>query len=252
MEKIKFQKNDNIFDATITFIKTGVAKIVFSSSLPSKQNYLSGFYLLNENNLCVMGDYTSFTTEYHEPDKENKTCYISTGEVYVEPVVPEPEPIPEPTEEELAAQKLAEFEYAKQNKIAEMSNECERNIESGIPLNGKNYSYTVQDQSNILNAMNLAKETKLEIPYHADDESCSLYSYDVLANIYMQEQINLTKNQTYFNQLKLYIKSMIDVEDIDVVNAIYYGTELMGEYLDTYKAIMEQSEKVIQKLVSLN
>jgi len=64
--------------------------------------------------------------------------------------------------------------------------------------------------------------------------------------------MNLTKNQTYFNQLKLYIESVTDVKDIDLIKNIYYGTDLTGKYLDKYNEIMTQSEKVIQKLVSIN
>ena len=153
----------------------------------------------------------------------------------------------------MAAQKLAEFNIEKENKIYEMRSACETTIEKGITTSeGTTYSYTVQDQSNILNAMNLAKSTGLEVPYHADGESCSLYTYDDITSIYMQEQMNLTKNQTYFNQLKLYIESVADVEDIDLIKNIYYGTDLTGKYLDKYNEIMTQSEKVIQKLVSIN
>lgn len=251
MEIIKFKNNDNIIEATLLPVKEGVVKLIFTS-IPEKSIYLSGFNLLNEHNYAIMGDYASYTTEYKITDEEN-TCYISTGEVYVEPVIPEPEPIPEPTEEELAAQKLAEFKMEKENKIYEVRDACETTIKNGITTSdGKKYSYTVQDQSNILNAMNLAKATGLEVPYHADGESCSLYTYDDIASIYMQEQMNLTKNQTYFNQLKLYIESVTDVKDIDLIKNIYYGTDLTGKYLDKYNEIMAQSEKVIQKLVSTN
>ena len=251
MEKIRFLNNDTIYDVQLSFLRENIVKIKFTS-IPSEKFYLSGFKLLNEHNLSVMGDFSLFTTKYKDTDEEN-TIYLSTGEIYVEPVVPEPEPIPEQTEEELAAQKLAEFNIEKENKIYEMRSACETTIEKGITTSeGTTYSYTVQDQSNILNAMNLAKSTGLEVPYHADGESCSLYTYDDITSIYMQEQMNLTKNQTYFNQLKLYIESVADVEDIDLIKNIYYGTDLTGKYLDKYNEIMTQSEKVIQKLVSIN
>lgn len=251
MEKIRFLNNDTIYDVQLSFLRENIVKIQFTS-IPSEKFYLSGFKLLNEHNLSVMGDFSLFTTKYKDTDEEN-TIYLSTGEVYVEPVVPDPEPIPEPTEEELAAQKLAEFNMEKENKIYEMRDACETTIENGITTSeGKTYSYTVQDQSNILNAMNLAKSTGLEVPYHADGESCSLYTYDDIASIYMQEQMNLTKNQTYFNQLKLYIESVTNVKDIDLIKNIYYGTDLTGKYSDKYNEIMTQSEKVIQKLVSIN
>lgn len=250
MEKIKFLKDSMLYTCDLTPIKNGVYKIT-SDTLPAENVVLSGFEILNENNFSVMSDCSNFTTKYKESD--GNSIYVSTGEIYVEPAVPDPEPIPEPTEEELAAQKLAEFNIEKENKIYEMRSACETTIEKGITTSdGKKYSYTVQDQSNILNAMNLAKATGLEVPYHADGESCSLYTYDDIASIYIQEQMNLTKNQTYFNQLKLYIESVTDVKDIDLIKNIYYGTDLTGKYLDKYNEIMVQSEKVIQELVSTN
>ena len=68
----------------------------------------------------------------------------------------------------------------------------------------------------------------------------------------MMEQMNITTNQTYFNQMKLYVLSITDTNDIDKVNKIKYGDELTGEYLVKYNEIIEQSNKVMQKLISLN
>ena len=69
---------------------------------------MSGFKLLNEHNLSVMGNFSLFTTKYKDTDEEN-TIYLSTGEVYVEPENVTSEPI-ELTEEE-------KVELEKQNKI---------------------------------------------------------------------------------------------------------------------------------------
>ena len=130
--------------------------------------------------------------------------------------------------------------------------DCEAVIENGVEVNGKHYSYTVQDQSNMLNAMNLAKETGMEVPYHADGESCSLYDYGAISAIYIQETMNLTTNQTYFNQLKLYILSISDVDKTDDIAAIKYGDKLTGEFLNKYNEIMSQSKKIVEKVVTLN
>ena len=196
------------------------------------------------------------TIKYKDSAEDEKNVfYISNGEIYVEPTPVEPEeptpPIPERelTEEEKAALKEQEFLNAKSYKIDEMSNACEKAIENGVIVGGKAYSYTVQDQSNMLSIVNMAKETGMEVPYHANGEACTLYDYSSIAEIYMEEQMNLMKNQTYFNQLKLYINSITDVNELDTVNGIYYGTKLQGEYLDTYNKIIAQSEQIMSKLV---
>ena len=150
-----------------------------------------------------------------------------------------------PTEEELQA----EFESAKQNKIAELSSACQSAIYAGVDVGEKHYSYTLQDQKNLEDAITIASQTALEVPYHADGESCSLYSYIGLQQIYIAEQINLTQHTTYFNQMKQYIiDTFTDRSMIEDLQGIVYGTELTGTYLDTYNAIMEQSTLIMNTL----
>lgn len=151
-----------------------------------------------------------------------------------------------PTEEELQSQ----LEMIKQDKISELSSACESAIQKGVDVNGKHYSYTLQDQSNLENAINISSQTGLDIPYHADGESCALYSLAQLQEVYVAEQVNLTKNQTYFNQMKQYIlDTFTDINMINELNAIYYGTELVGEYLDSYNNIIEQSTLIVQAFI---
>lgn len=251
MDKLKFNKNETISIGKLSYISDDIYKLEVENI--TEDIALSGFYLLNENNDEIMGDYSKFTTKYKSTDEDN-TYYISTGVVYTEPEKKEPEKEPEKvlTEEEIAEKKKLVLKFTKNNKIFEMSNACEAVIENGVEVNGKHYSYTVQDQSNMLNAMNLAKETGMEVPYHADGESCGLYNYDAISAIYIQETMNLTTNQTYFNQLKLYILSISDVDKTDDIAAIKYGDKLTGEYLDKYNEIMNQSKKIVEKVVTIN
>ena len=245
MDKLKFNKNDTVAIGNLTYISNDIYKLEIEGI--TEDTVLSGFYLLNENNDEIMGDFSKFTTKYKNTDEEN-TYYVSTGVIYSETVEPEKEL----TEEEIAEQKKLTLENIKKNKIDEMSKACETAIEYGVEVDGKHYSYTVQDQSNMLNAMNLAKETGMEVPYHADGESCGLYDYGAISAIYIQETMNLTTNQTYFNQLKLYILSISDVDKTDDIATIKYGDKLTGEFLNKYNEIMEQSKKIVEKVVTLN
>ena len=148
-----------------------------------------------------------------------------------------------PTEEEL----LSQLEIMKQDKISELSSACESAIYRGVDVNEKHYSYTLQDQSNLENAINISSQTGLDVPYHADGESCALYSLTQLQEIYVAEQVNLTKSQTYFNQIKQYIlDTFTDINMIDELDEITYGTELTGTYLDSYNNIIEQSTLIVQ------
>lgn len=102
----------------------------------------------------------------------------------------------------------------------------------------------MQGQPNLINAITMAQATGLSIPDHADNQPCSLYTLAELMEIYVAEQMNITKNQTYFNHIKLYIISLTDRNNLKLVQSIYYGATLTGEYLDNYNAIMEQSYKI--------
>lgn len=243
MSKIKFNKSPTIYSGDFLQIGKNQIRIIFQDEIPTEDVLLSGLYLVNEYNVdliqTVRLDYTYLYRSYDVP-------YIvelcNDGNIYTPPTDEPPieELPPEKTEEELQE----EFEQAKNMKIQELSNICENEIYTGIEINGLNYSYTMQDQSNLINAITMAQATDLSIPYHADNQPCSLYTLAELMEIYVAEQINITKNQTYFNQIKLYINSLTDRNNLELVQSIYYGVELTGDYLNNYNTIMEQSYKI--------
>lgn len=144
-------------------------------------------------------------------------------------------------------QKAAEELLAAQEaKIKEISTACSTAITNGVDVNGSHYSYTMEDQNNISNSMNLAIQTGLEIPYHADGENCRLFTKEELIAIYVAAETNLTAQVTYNNQMKQMIEAMTDVEE---VNAVEFGTSLTGKYLETYNAMMAQAAEVIKHVV---
>ena len=131
---------------------------------------------------------------------------------------------------------------AKRNKIELLSKYCEQNIIAGIDYKDKHFSYEITDQNNLYNAVQLALSTGLAAPFHADGETCELYSLEDIVSIYIKQQTNLTHNSTYYNQLKLFVNSLTD---INMVNGVYYGQELIGEFLDKYNEIMTQAKLII-------
>lgn len=247
MQKIKFNNSEKIYEVFIKklYSDTNIRRYYFEFDKKYDINETmisSGFVELNEHNFVVQGDFSDLKYIYK---KENDTTYILTNtkeDVYVEPApIPEPEPYV-PTEEELQA----EFESAKQNKINELSSACQYAIYTGVDVDEKHYSYTLQDQTNLENAITITTQTSMDVPYHADGESCALYTLSELKAIYMAEQINLTTHQTYFNQMKQYIvNTFTDRSMIEDLQKISYGDELTGEYLDAYNSIIEQSTLIM-------
>ncbi len=152
-------------------------------------------------------------------------------------------------EEKAAWQKEKDAEKlksAKESKIAEISNLCADAIVAGVDVNGSHYSYTLTDQNNLYNAMTLAIQTGLKVPYHADNENCRLFTKEELVAIYVAAETNATSRMTFNNQIKRYINTLTTIEE---VKAITLNTPLTGEYLDTYNMIMVQSQRLIEKFI---
>ena len=151
----------------------------------------------------------------------------------------------EEKKEILDQRKIDKLIEAKINKISELTQACQNIILNGIDYNGKHYTYNYSDQNNISNLIQMAKTTGMDVPYNADGDLCELYSPADIYAIYISEEINVTQNTTYLNQLKAYVDTL---EDIDSVNNIVYGQELTGEYLKNLNDIMEHSQKIIEVL----
>ena len=176
-------------------------------------------------------------------DEDNFNIYKVVGGEVVKTTAEDKKPyIDEKTKEE--------FEAALTSKLTEISAASKAAIVAGIDLNNSHYSYETEDQNNISNAVTLANQTKLAVPYHADDESCRIYEPDEITSIYVLEETNLTHNVTYHNQLKLYIQTLTTKAEIEEVK--YGETELTGEYLDTYNMIMAQAQEVIRHFIGQN
>ncbi len=124
---------------------------------------------------------------------------------------------------------------AKIQKVNELSEACEQTIINGVQIGDKHYSMALTDQLNLESLKTTIMAGATVVPYHSDGENCSLHSSADFLRIYNVCAAHKISQTTYFNQLKQYIESLNDVNDI---NAITYGQELTGEYLDNYNVIM--------------
>lgn len=141
----------------------------------------------------------------------------------------------------------------KENKIKELSEECENKIYEGaditLPSDGKTYhfSFTLNDQNNIKTCFDLSVASGSKIPYHADGEACKLFEEKDLVTLYAEEQFYITKHTTFFNYLKQQIMSL---ETIDEVEAVTYETDLTGDFLVGYSDIITYSEASKNAIIS--
>lgn len=247
-ETIKL-KNDQIYEFDDISIYDNIIKINFDknvdmSSLIEDMSIFDSIIILTRSE-SQCGKYDGYNTIYKKDEEFNILMLSNDGSIYIEPEPIDPNPIdpepvpPEPTLEEI-----------KSKKITELSEICNFNIVHGVymEIDGeqKLFSYKTEDQSNLLNALQIAIATQMSMPYHADGCDCRLFSPEEITQLYVLEMTNLTHNQTYTNQLKMYINTL---DDKLAVEAVLYGNELTGKYLETYNMIMEQSKLVIQKFL---
>lgn len=159
--------------------------------------------------------------------------------------------VPERFQEEIAgllniSLKDLTLEEEQEKKIVELSKACENLIYTGTDVTlpsddvTRHYSFTLTDQTNIRTCFELAVSSQQEVPYHADDEGCRLYSVEDIITIYAEEQYFITEKTTYFNWLKQQVKSL---EDIETVKAVTMSTPLTGEFKEEYDKIVAYAEE---------
>lgn len=192
---------------------------------------LSGFHLLNDAG-SVFGKYDGFKTLY----KENEDSYIlsNDGSVYVEPVEPEPMPVPEPTLDEVKEAKVAEMNKAQQDAI-----------QSGVDVtlsdgSTEHFSLTERDQTSLVGLQAQVAIGAENIPWHTsdEDEHCKFYSNADMAKITSSALSYVTWHVTYFRDLRIYIRSLESKEEVEQVT---YGMNIPEAYQsEPLKAMLAQ------------
>ena len=116
----------------------------------------------------------------------------------------------------------------RQNKIAELSTQCQQQIFEGVTLklsdnNEHNFKFTVEDQLNLLQLENLIHNGAESVIYHETGEPCKVFSKQDMLLILRAFRSHVTYHTTYFNVAKQYINSLTSVAEID---RVYYGMDL--------------------------
>lgn len=192
---------------------------------------LSGFHLLNDAG-SVFGKYDGFKTLY----KENEDSYIlsNDGSVYVEPVEPEPMPVPEPTLDEV-----------KESKVSEMNDIQQKLIAQGVDVtlsdgSTEHFSLTERDQTSLVGLQAQVAIGAENIPWHTsdEDEHCKFYSNADMAKITSSALSYVTWHITYFRDLRIYIRSLESKEEVEQVT---YGMNIPEAYQsEPLKAMLAQ------------
>lgn len=239
MSLIKFVKASENIEVKLSIDHLNHVKIVFiNDNIPDESTLLSGFIELNEFNFLEQSNFSNMNYLYRKIDNVTYILTKDENDVYTEPEIADENcsnNIPEdymPTVDEVRTMKISNLSYICNQQIV---NGIELNIDGAIEY----FSFAEEDQTNIKELFDLAVQTNTPLYYHSNGNSCKLYSVEQIIELYTKSAMNKMHHITYFNQLKMYISTL---NDSNTINAIEYGIELTGNYLDTYNAAIAQAK----------
>lgn len=156
------------------------------------------------------------------------------------------------TEEMMASYNEMVLNQAKTYKLLELSEACNAAIENGAEVElsdgaKESFTYTLADQANVSEMFTAVMSGATEYPYHQNGGDCKMYSAQDIIKIYSTLSGMKTGQITYQNQLKQYVKTMTNVDDVYEVS---YGQELTGEYLEKYNTLIAQAQEQMQTVLS--
>lgn len=144
------------------------------------------------------------------------------------------------------------LEQAMAVKLAELSEVCGAAINAGATVTlpdgtEEQFTYSTADQANISEMFTACLMGAESYPYHANDEACKTYTAAQIMAIYGTLSMYKTGQLTYHNQLKQYVKTLDDMED---VLAVVYGQPLTDDYLTAYNTLMQEAQAQMQAVIS--
>lgn len=241
MQKIRFVESDSEYNVYLEIQLHRIICTFCNDDDATNAPLLEGFFEINEHNGVIQSDFTKYKYIYK---KESSTTFILTNDendIYIESENPEFD----------LSDYVLTLEEVKDSKIMNLSSICNRNIINGIDIeidgNIEHFSYKDEDQMNIKELFDIVCQTNVPVYYHANGSSCKEYSPEQIIAIYATASTNKNHHTTYYNQLKMYIKSLQTKEEVE---SVFYGQELVDEYLTTYIASMGQAQLVLETLLA--
>ena len=135
-------------------------------------------------------------------------------------------------------------------KLSEISNACNAVIVNGVDIKfGEetvHFNLSIEDQSNINNLFRVVELGGTEFPYQADGGVCRIYTAAEIAAICIAAQTLITTQTTYHNELKQYVQTLTDVEE---VSAVQYGMTLPEPYLTEMNEKLSVAQQQMQAIV---
>lgn len=228
MSKIVFSKEKKkVYNGDFFQIGENQVRLIFHDDIPSTEVLLSGFNLVNEHNGIVQTNREAYTYLYRTyEDEPNKVELCNNNAPWVAPPEPDPMPAPEPyvpTLEEVQEAKVAEMEAIKQQLVYAG---FDVTLTDGTV---EHFTLTMEEQIELSALQQKVKDGVPQLPWHIEDESehCRYYKNEDMELIVEAAFAHKSWHRTYFQDLRIYIRSLDNKED---VKAVTYGMEIPEEF----------------------
>ena len=116
----------------------------------------------------------------------------------------------------------SDVEQVREAVRQEVGAACSAAIYAGIEVNGRRYSLTEHDQTEIMAQFTAVREGAAAVPYHADGELCRMYQAEEFAALAQAATAHVFYHRTYCNHLNAWIKRA----DLEELGRITYGGSL--------------------------
>jgi len=120
-------------------------------------------------------------------------------------------------------------------KKAEIGAACSAVIYAGVDVDGKHYSLTEHDQTEIMAQLETVKGGAAAVPYHADGELCKMFTAAEFTAVATAATNHIFYHRTYCNHVNAWIKRT-GLADLP---AITYGAELPADLAESMAAIIK-------------
>lgn len=127
-----------------------------------------------------------------------------------------------------------DVEQVRTAKRQEIGAACSAAIYAGVEVEGRRYSLTEHDQTEIMAQYATVKEGAAAVPYHADGELCRMYPAEEFAALAQAATAHVFYHRTYCNHVNAWIARA----GLEELAGIIYGTELPEDLAQRMAAIL--------------
>ena len=145
------------------------------------------------------------------------------------------------------------LEEYKDYKIEQFSKAGENLIFEGTDVtlgdgSVKNFTYNLEDQSNLLNALFIIgqlDDLTITLPYHSHGEPCELYSALDIIRVYLELQTYSTTMQTLVNMKNNWVRSCTTKEEI---SAITFESDLPEAWIERAQSVLGPAQLLVNAI----